>query len=66
MQMPTREEPEKLPPFTPSPKIFQVQKESARWSEAIQADTVGDLNERITKEGASNLILIAEAFRKQK
>lgn len=28
MQMPTRKEPEKLPPFTPSPKIFQVQKEA--------------------------------------
>ena len=35
-------------------------------SETIQADTVGDLNERITKEGANNLILIAEALQEAK
>ena len=31
MQMPTRKDPEKLPPFTPSPKIFQVQKEAEKF-----------------------------------
>lgn len=66
LQLPKREKPNEVPPFVPRPKIFQVQKESARWSEAIQADTVGDLNERITKEGASNLILIAEALQEAK
>lgn len=66
LQLPKREKPNEVPPFAPRPKIFQVQKESARWSEAIQADTVGDLNERITKEGASNLILIAEALQEAK
>ena len=66
LQLPKRENPKEVPPFLPRPKIFQVQKESAQWSEAIQADTVGDLNERITKEGASNLILIAEALQEAK
>lgn len=66
LQLPKRENPKEVPPFVPRPKIFQVQKESAQWSEAIQADTVGDLNERITKEGASNLILIAEALQEAK
>lgn len=66
LQLPKRENPKEVPPFVPRPKIFQVQKESAHWSEAIQADTVGDLNERITKEGASNLILIAEALQEAK
>lgn len=66
LQLPKRENPKEVPPFVPRPKIFQVQKESAKWSEAIQADTVGDLNERITKEGASNLILIAEALQEAK
>lgn len=66
LQLPKRENPKEVPTFVPRPKIFQVQKESAQWSEAIQADTVGDLNERITKEGASNLILIAEALQEAK
>lgn len=66
LQLPKRENPKEVPPLVPRPKIFQVQKESAQWSEAIQADTVGDLNERITKEGASNLILIAEALQEAK
>lgn len=66
LQLPKRENPNEVPPFAPRPKIFQVQKESAQWSEAIQADTVGDLNERITKEGANNLILIAEALQEAK
>lgn len=66
LQLPKRENPNEVPPFTPRPKIFQVQKESAQWSETIQADTVGDLNERITKEGANNLILIAEALQEAK
>ena len=42
LQLPKREN-RKVPPFVPRPKIFQVQKESAQWSEAIQADTIGDL-----------------------
>ncbi len=66
LQLPKRENPDEVPPFVPRPKIFQVQKESAKWSETIQADTVGDLNERITKEGANNLILIAEALQEAK
>ena len=66
LQLPKRESPNEVPPFAPRPKIFQVQKESAQWSETIQADTVGDLNERITKEGANNLILIAEALQEAK
>ncbi len=66
LQLPKRENPNKVPAFAPRPKIFQVQKESAKWSETIQADTVGDLNERITQEGANNLILIAEALQEAK
>lgn len=66
LQLPKREKPDEVPPFVPRPKIFQVQKESAQWSEAIHADTVGDLNEKITKEGANNLILIAEALQEAK
>lgn len=46
LQLPTRKEPGKIPPFEPSHKIFQVQKESENWGEMLQISTVGELNDR--------------------
>lgn len=66
LQLPEREEPQKVPPFKPWTKLFQVQKESASWGEMIGADTVGDLNEQISRKGAKELILIAEALQEAK
>ena len=66
LQLPDRETPQAVPPFKPWTKLFQVQKESARWGEMIGADTVGDLNEQISKKGANELILIAEALQESK
>lgn len=66
LQLPLREEPDKVPPFAPRPKIFQVQKESEKWGEMVQADTVGALNEQIVKQGGNSLILIAEALQEAK
>ena len=62
MQMPTRKEPEKLPPFTPSPKIFQVQKEAEKWGEMMGVSVVGELNEKISKGKMQELLLISEAL----
>ena len=66
LQLPDREEPEKVPPFKPWTKLFHVQKESGSWGEMIGADTVGDLNEQISLKGANELILIAEALQEAK
>ena len=66
LQLPEREDPQSVPPFKPWTKLFQVQKESASWGEMIGADTVGDLNEQISKKGANELILIAEALQESK
>lgn len=65
MQMPTRKEPEKLPPFTPSPKIFQVQKEAEKWGEMMGVSVVGELNEKISKGKMQELLLISEACRRE-
>ena len=62
MQMPTRKDPEKLPPFTPSPKIFQVQKEAEKWGEMMGVSVVGELNEKISKGKMQELLLISEAL----
>ena len=66
LQLPDRENPQAVPPFKHWTKLFQVQKESASWGEMIGADTVGDLNEQISKKGANELILIAEALQESK
>ena len=66
LQLPDREPPQAVPAFKSWTKLFQVQKESARWGEMIGADTVGDLNEQISKKGANELILIAEALQESK
>lgn len=66
LQLPTQANPSEVPPFCPRPKIFRIQKESERWGETMQADTVGALNEQIVKKGASQLFLIAEALQESK
>lgn len=66
LQLPTQKNPQEVPPFCPRPKIFQVQKESERWGEMMQADTVGALNEQIVQKGASQLLLVAEALQESK
>lgn len=66
LQLPKRDNPEVVPEFLPRPKIFRVQRESEKWGEMVQADTVGELNEQITRQGANQLILIAEALQETK
>ena len=66
LQLPTQANPSEVPPFCPRPKIFRRQKESERWGETMQADTVGALNEQIVQKGASQLLLIAEALQESK
>lgn len=66
LQLPERSNPQEVPPFIPKPKIFQIQKESQRWGEMMQADTVGALNEQIVSKGASQLLLVAEALQESK
>ena len=66
LQLPTQAHPSEVPPFCPRPKIFRIQKESERWGETMQADTVGALNEQIVQKGASQLLLIAEALQESK
>lgn len=66
LQLPRRECPDTVPEFSPRPKIFRVQRESEKWGEMVQSDTVGELNEQITGQGANQLILIAEALQESR
>ena len=64
--LPRKETPDKLDPFVPQNKIFSVQKESQEWGEKMDVATVGDLNEKLTREGVRSILLIQEALQEAK
>ena len=66
LELPERMNPSVIPPFHPQDKIFHVQKESQEWAEKMDISYVGDLNDRITKEGISNILLVQEALQEAK
>ena len=66
LELPTRKNPSVISPFRPEGKIFQVQKESQEWAEKMDISYVVDLNDHITKEGISNILLVQEALQEAK
>lgn len=66
IQMPTAEEPEIVPPFRPQKKLFQVLKESVVWGDIQGIDTVGALNDMITKQDMHEVVLVQEAYQERK
>ena len=65
LQMPTVEEPEDVPPFQPKEKLFQVLKESVLWGDVQDIETVGALNERVTKHDMQEAVLVQEAHQER-
>lgn len=66
MQLPSKKNPEHVPAFVPSPKIFQVQKEAEKWGEMMEVSVVGELNEKISHGNMKELMLISEALQEGK
>ncbi|MCF0133742.1 MAG: nucleoside kinase [Blautia sp.] len=66
MVLPDVKEPTVVRPFVPMDKMFHVQELEQEWEEKMHVSTIGDLNERIAKEGAEKLILIQEALQEAK
>jgi len=66
IQMPVRKEPETVPEFKPQQKLFNVLKESTKWGDMQGIETVGDLNEMITKQGVEEVVLVQEALQEKK
>ncbi len=59
--LPTQAEPEKVPKFVPQKKVFDALDGFATWSEAMGISTVGEINEKIARGEALDMILTAEA-----
>lgn len=66
IQMPEQHAPTIVPPFEPQKKLFQVLKESTKWGDMMGIETVGDLNEEITKRDIQQTILVQEALQEKK
>ncbi len=66
LQMPVKEAPRKVPQFKPQEKVFNVLKESTHWGELMEIDTVGALNEMVSKGKTNDIMLVQEALQEQK
>ena len=66
LQMPDRENPEKVPEFNPWPKLFHVLGESVAWGDSQEIDTVGALNDMVTHQDMREVVLVQEAYQERK
>lgn len=66
MQMPVAAAPKEVPVFEPQSKLFHVLKESVQWGDMQGIETVGALNEQITKNAVHDIVLVQEALQEKK
>lgn len=66
IQMPAMEEPDKVPAFMPQHKLFEVLKESTKWGDMQGIETVGALDDKITKNDVREVVLVQEAMQEKK
>lgn len=68
LQMPETAAPEEVPAFHPQNKLFHVQKDSTRGGDMLGIETVGALNDYVTRGSANpkELILVQEAMQEKK
>ena len=65
IQMPVADDPEKIYPFHPSEKVYNVLKESTMWGEHLGVCNAGQLNDMICKGNFLNLMLVSEALQEK-
>ena len=63
IQMPSKERPEEVPEFHPSPKLFHVLKESVSWGDCQDIETVGALNDMVTQNDMREVVLCRRRIR---
>lgn len=65
IQMPLRKEPDVIPDFKPREKLFQVLKSSVQWGDLQNIETVGALNDMVTKYDMREIVLVQEAYQER-
>lgn len=66
MQMPVASATREVPAFEPQNKLFHVLKESVHWGDMQGIETVGELNEQITRNAVHDIVLVQEALQEKK
>lgn len=66
IQMPVKSSPKSIPKFEPQTKLFGVLKESTKWGDLLGIETVGALNDRITKGALREVVLVQEAMQEKR
>lgn len=66
LQFPDEQNPTMISPFVPAPKLSNIFRESEEWARIMEVDTVGALNDIISKGGTRDLMLISEALHEKK
>lgn len=66
LNLPRKSAPNELKEFMPLEKLFATMMEATDWSEKLEIDTVGELNERICNGGLNEMILVQEALQERK
>lgn len=66
LYFPSSEDPTKLGDGDDRVKLFNTLDESGKWADMIGISTVGDLNEYISRNNATDLILLSEALQEKK
>ena len=66
IQFPSHKNPTVVPPFEPQHKVFKTLKDSTEWGIKLGVETVGDLNEVISKGEINELILVQEALQEKR
>ncbi len=66
LNLPRKTSPNELKEFVPMEKLFATMMEATDWSEKLEIDTVGELNERICNGGLNEMILVQEALQERK
>ncbi|MCL2131900.1 MAG: TGS domain-containing protein [Lentimicrobiaceae bacterium] len=66
LKTPSRKTPAKLSPPIMSPKLFHIIKEHKEWSRIMEVPYVGDLNDIINANRATDLLLMSEALQEKK
>lgn len=66
LQFPDEKNPRIISEFIPAPKLSNIFNESEKWARILEVDTVGALNDVVSKESIRDLILVSEALHEKK
>ena len=66
MRVPDRHDPNRLAPFVPQPKTFEMFNENLKWNIIMGLNNVGDVNQACLNGHANVLIKVSEALQEKK